>query len=77
MCVKACISCTGAQDPSANGDLRLSTEGSSRTFSGRLEIYYNGQWGTVCDDGFAQPEADVACRQLGFKEALYYGSNIG
>ena len=75
--LKVCVSCTGAQDHPIVGDLRLNTANSTRTFSGRLEIYYNRQWGTVCDDSFLQTEADVACRQLGFKEALYYGSNIG
>ena len=58
-----------------DGALRLS--GSST--SGRLEIYYSGEWGTVCDDFFGQTEADVACRQLGYDSANEYGSvlNLG
>ena len=33
---------------------------------GRLEILYDGVWGTVCDDGFTDIEAKVACNGLGF-----------
>lgn len=35
--------------------------------SGRLEIYHNGQWGTVCDDTFDMNDAHVACRMIGFR----------
>ena len=33
---------------------------------GRLEVFYDGEWCTVCDDYWNEDEADVACRQIGF-----------
>ncbi|XP_067337962.1 deleted in malignant brain tumors 1 protein-like isoform X2 [Channa argus] len=38
--------------------------------SGRVELFHNGQWGTICDDRWGMQEAAVACRQMNCGNAL-------
>ncbi len=70
----AFISLSGALQ---NGDVRL-INGPAKN-KGRVEVYYNGEWGTVCDDSWNNQDGDVICKQLGYEyaERLYYRAYYG
>jgi hypothetical protein len=66
-----------------DGDLRLAGVGSNH-LAGRLEIYHNGQWGTVCGglpgedflSNFDARAASIACAQMGLGYAVDFYSAL-
>ncbi|XP_066495466.1 lysyl oxidase homolog 2 [Tiliqua scincoides] len=69
-----------AQQPTGTPQIQLRLAGLKRKHNeGRVEVLYNREWGTVCDDDFSIHAAHVVCRQLGYVEAVSWvpGSKYG
>lgn len=51
-------------DEGWRNDLQVRLVGGPVPHEGRLEIYHDGKWGTVCSDDFSEKAASLACRHL-------------
>ena len=58
-----------ARLPSFSGQ-KLRLADGLRQDEGRVEIFHDGYWGTVCDDYWDIKDAQVVCRELGYQDAV-------
>ncbi|XP_015199315.2 lysyl oxidase homolog 3B isoform X1 [Lepisosteus oculatus] len=65
-----CLSQQTTPSPQQSSKLKFRLAGYPRKHNeGRIEVFFKGEWGTICDDDFSLENAQVLCKQLGFISA--------
>ena len=60
-------------DTSAPVTVSVRVQGGNQPYNGRVEVMYNGEWGTICNSGWDINDARAFCRQLGYVDAIATG----
>ena len=52
--------------PCIDGSIRIIPSNARSVIKGRVEVCFNGIWGTICSLNWDDQDASVACKQLGY-----------
>lgn len=61
------VECLPRTDATIHRNATIRLKDGNSSYSGRVEVLFDGKWGTVCDYGWDQRDAQVVCRQLGYQ----------
>ena len=82
-CHDAGVECETFNGDSLDGNYEIRLVDGTSEREGRVEIFYGGIWGSVCDTNWSLVQANVVCHQLGYSEAVavykdsWYGPGNG
>ncbi|RDD45645.1 Deleted in malignant brain tumors 1 protein [Trichoplax sp. H2] len=60
--------------PAKDGDVNIIPQSVGDAERGRIEVYLQGSWQTVCSKNFSIEAANVVCQQRGWGKAFSYGT---